>query len=57
MRRITSINLPIADGQITLGDGWTVPVAALIGCIGTAPERETILSRHEGAFGGNLDCR
>jgi acetamidase/formamidase len=28
----------------------------LIGCLATAPRDETILSRREGAYGGNLDC-
>lgn len=51
------VNLAISDGAIVLRDGWTVPVAPLIGCLGAAPARETILSRHEGSFGGNLDCR
>ena len=42
------VNLPVAEGQITLGDDWTVPVRPLIGCLATAPARETVLSRHEG---------
>jgi amidase len=48
--------LPIADGFIVLRDGWRVPVRPLIGCLATAPARETVLSRHEGTYGGNLDC-
>ena len=28
----------------------------LIGCLATAPDRETVLSRHEGAYLGNVDC-
>ena len=52
-----AVNLPIVDGAIVLRDGWTVPATPLIGCLGAAPARETILSRHEGSFGGNLDCR
>lgn len=51
------VNLPVADGQIVLADNWTVPVQPLIGCLATAPERETVLSRHEGAYLGNVDCR
>lgn len=51
------LKLEIADGQIVLGEGWTAPVQPLIGCLGTAPARETVLSRHEGAHLGNVDCR
>src|ERR1700722_14810449 len=46
------------DGvQIVLGDDWKVPVSPLIGCLATAPARETVLSRYEGSYLGNVDCR
>jgi hypothetical protein len=51
------VNLEVADGQIKLGDGWAVPVQPLIGCLATTPARETVLSRHEGDYLGNVDCR
>ncbi len=51
-----ALTLEVTDGQIRLGPDWAVPVRPLIGCLATAPAREVILSRHEGAFGGNLDC-
>jgi amidase len=51
------IQLAVKDGQIVLGEDWTVPVAPLIGCLATAPARETVLSRHEGVYLGNVDCR
>ncbi len=51
------VNLVVDDGRIVLRDGWTVPVSPLIGCLATAPARETVLSRTEGAFLGNVDCR
>jgi amidase len=51
------VNLAVDDGQIILGEDWTVPVAPLIGCLATAPARETVLSRREGAYLGNVDCR
>jgi amidase len=51
------IKLAVQDGQIVLGEDWTVPAAPLIGCLATAPARETVLSRHEGAYLGNVDCR
>jgi acetamidase/formamidase len=50
------VNLAIADGAIELADGWTVPIRPLIGCLATAPARESVLSRHEGPYGGNIDC-
>jgi amidase len=50
------VNLEIVDGEIMLGEHWTVPVRPLIGCLATTPERETVLSRHEGDYGGNVDC-
>lgn len=50
------VNLPIEDGLIRLSDDWTIPVRPLIGCLATAPARETVLSRHEGDYGGNVDC-
>jgi amidase len=48
--------LPLVDGVIRLRDDWSVPVRPLIGCLATAPANETVLSRHEGPHGGNLDC-
>jgi acetamidase/formamidase len=49
------VNLEVSDGKISLGPGWSIPARPLIGCLATAPARETVLSRHEGAYGGNLD--
>jgi acetamidase/formamidase len=50
------VTLPIIDDEIRLREGWSVPVRPLIGCLATAPDRETVFSRHEGRHGGNLDC-
>ena len=50
-------SLPVVDGRIRIRDDWSVPVRPLIGCLATAPARETVLSRHEGnTYGGNMDC-
>jgi amidase len=51
------IHLAVDEDQIVLGDDWKVPVAPLIGCLATAPARETVFSRHEGSYLGNVDCR
>ncbi len=51
------VNLTVADGAIRLRDDWTVPVTPLIGCLATAPARETVFSKYEGDHGGNLDVR
>jgi amidase len=52
-----AVSLPVADGRIQIRDNWSVPVRPLIGCLATAPGRETVLSRHEAdSYGGNMDC-
>ncbi len=51
------VQLPVAADRLRLGPDWTVPVQPLIGCLATAPARETVLSRHEGGYLGNVDCR
>lgn len=52
-----ALSLPVTDGRIWIRDDWSVPVRPLIGCLATAPARETVLSRHEGdSYGGNMDC-
>ncbi len=48
--------LGIRDGRIELRPEWSIPISPLIGCLATAPQVETVLSRHEGAYGGNMDC-
>lgn len=52
------MNLPVADGRIALDGDWTVPASPLIGCLATAPARETVLSKYESNdYLGNVDCR
>ncbi|MBV9536828.1 MAG: acetamidase/formamidase family protein, partial [Solirubrobacterales bacterium] len=50
------VNLNLAEGLISLGDNWLVPARPLIGCLATQPSRETVLSRREGDYCGNVDC-
>lgn len=50
------VSVPIVDGKLRLRESWSIPVRPLIGCLATAPAREAILSRREGAYGGNMDC-
>jgi len=47
---------PIENNEIVFSDSVRIPVKPLIGCVATAPAREVILSRHEGSYGGNMDC-
>ena len=49
------VHLEVDGGVIHLRNDWTVPVAPLIGCLATSPARETVFSKHEGDYGGNLD--
>lgn len=52
-----ALSLPVTGDRIWIRDDWSVPVRPLIGCIATAPGRETVLSRHEAdSYGGNMDC-
>jgi amidase len=51
------VHLPVSGRVIQIRDDWAVEARPLIGCLATSPARQTILSRHEGNFGGNLDCR
>ena len=51
------VHLPVSGRVIQIRNDWSVEAHPLIGCLATSPARQTILSRHEGEFGGNLDCR
>lgn len=50
-----SDGLKIADGYILFRDA-RIPVSPLMGCLATAPDRETVFSKMQGVYGGNLDC-
>ncbi len=50
------VSLPVRDGAVWVSDSPSVPVAPVVGCIGTAPAHEVIASAKQGVFGGNMDC-
>ena len=47
--------LEVRDGHIRLGD-LRIAARPLVGCIATAPNRETVFSKMQGRYGGNMDC-
>jgi len=48
--------LPIKGQEIAFGFGLTLPVAPMIGAIGTAPRDRALSSGIPEAHGGNMDC-
>lgn len=50
-----AVALDTGGGRIRIRDGWSVPARPLLGCLAVAPAAETVLSRHEGGYGGNMD--
>lgn len=50
------VSRPVRDGAVWVNDRLPVPVMPVVGCIGTAPEREVQASPKQGTFGGNMDC-
>jgi len=47
----------IHDGRIDWGDGRSLPVAPMLGFVGTSPEHETWANTWAGLHGGNLDVQ
>ena len=47
--------LEVRDGHVHVGD-LRIAARPLVGCIATAPERETVFSKMQGRYGGNMDC-
>lgn len=47
--------LEVRDGHVHLGD-LRIAARPLVGCIATAPDRETVFSKMQGRYGGNMDC-
>ena len=46
----------IENSDLVFSEKLRIPLAPMIGCIATAPEREVALSVKGGPFGGNMDC-
>ena len=49
--------LPIQDHRLVFNDALSLPVQAMIGVIGTAPESESIPTGTPSFHGGNMDCK
>ncbi len=49
--------LKIADGRAVFNDAISLPVGAMIGVIGTAPETESIPTGTPSFHGANMDCK
>ena len=47
--------LEVRDGHVHLGE-LRIAARPLVGCIATAPDRETVFSKMQGRYGGNMDC-
>ena len=47
--------LEVRDGHVQVGD-LRIAARPLVGCLATAPGRETVFSKMQGRYGGNMDC-
>ena len=50
-----SIHVKVQDNKIYLTDDIVVDAVPMIGCIGTAPENDAVLTTVPGVHGGNMD--
>ncbi len=50
-----SIHVKVKDNKIYLTDDVIIDAVPMIGCIGTAPENEAVLTTVPGTHGGNMD--
>ena len=50
-----SIHIKVENNKIYLTDDITIDAVPMIGCIGTAPENEAVLTTVPGTHGGNMD--
>lgn len=47
---------PISDGFVKFSDKLSIPIAPMIGVIGTAPEKGSVETGTPAGHGGNMDC-
>jgi len=50
-----SIHVKVQDNKIYLTDDIVIDAVPMIGCIGTAPEKDSVLTTVPGVHGGNMD--
>jgi amidase len=48
---------PVEGGLLRFDQRTSLAVRPLIGCLAVAPEGPGVHAKHQGRFGGNLDCR
>jgi amidase len=48
---------PVRDGVLRFDDRTELPTRPLIGCLAVAPAEGAVHAKHQGRYGGNLDCR
>jgi len=54
---LTTRTLAIEQGEILWSDRVRIPVRPMIGTLGTAPARESLLNSRGGPYGGNMDVQ
>ncbi|MCL2498463.1 MAG: acetamidase/formamidase family protein [Symbiobacteriaceae bacterium] len=54
---LTTKTVRIAEGLIHWSDTLQIPIAPMIGVIGTAPANEELVNTKAGAYGGNMDVQ
>jgi amidase len=54
----TAVNIyPVANGVVCFDQHTTLPTRPLVGCLAVAPAGDGVHAKHQGVYGGNLDCR
>ena len=48
---------PVTDGMLRFDERTMLPTRPLIGCLAVRPEHAEVHAKHQGRYGGNMDCR